>query len=424
MQDEETWEKQHASIVWQYNKTSTIFWVLCVCSLCFAALNGHHGFTSSEKTVGLFGAVSISVLYFFIEMTIPASSHLVSWQGQNKWLIRICGTLALFLGIGFSLVILQSKFAGGADGAAARAAIIAKTINSDASEMDQAAARITSLRNRVGDKSAARYLEEMKAIMATQISKRETLGEMTNECQDNKRTSKQKELCTQYESLKGLREDALTLANEESRFANLRGSLKSSSSEAVGNAHAADMVWSRITGFSLSNIQTFKASLIAMAAALLTHILWLAYGATVNGAIARKRVQVLSQNSLRRSVDRNRSQREQDALRAAEEEARLARQTNADFLAAKSTQHKVLKAITAAPIVEQPAAIQIQKFFTEQTIMMDGMSSRIGDCHDHYSQWARGTGIVPLPLDRFIAVTKDVGLGVSSDGRIIGASLK
>jgi hypothetical protein len=204
-------------------------------------------------------------------------------------------------------------------------------------------------------------------------------------------------------------------------------------------------VFSTVIGTSLENVQLFKASFIALMAALLTHILWIAHGAMVNIAIVRKRDAMFEKNMLSRALERDRTRRETAAERAeAERAAELARivaetqaakersaaeaqritaETQAAFMS-QQTGHKIALAVASAPLREQPTVIQLQRYFTERAVQGNEFTMQIGIFHDDYNRWSNQHQIVPVTVDRFVQLVKEIGMAVSPDGRIVGAAIK
>lgn len=445
LQDQEHWASSHTSLVIAHNKTSVIFWLLCVASLCFATLNGYHGYTSSGAATAGLAAIVIGALYFTIELTVPISAHLMSWgsKGQSRWAIRIIGTLAFVLGVGFSLLILQGKFSSGASQSAVKAEVAQSMLGSDQERLKAARDNATKLKDRVAGKSPQSVIEEMKTLLSMPTNKRgETLGDASDECQGTRRTSQIREACAKYDALKSLHADAITYQKAMDDIEKFSINLsKSGRYDAVGN-DAQDEMFSWMLGTSIKSIQLFKASFIAVMAALLTHLLWAAHGMTVNASIATHRDSMYEKGKLNRALSREEQMakaREQakldeeartaaaaEAARLAEEvsKSRTAEETTAEFLAARGTNTKVAQAVAAAPLREQPAAIQVQKYFTDRTIMDTGLTMQLGIFHDDYSVWCRHNTLQALPIDRFKRLVEEIGLAVSQDGRIVGAALR
>lgn len=426
LNDEETWQQSHTQLVINYNKTSLAFWLLCSASLCFALLNGYHGFSSSGAAIAGGAALIIGFLYFTIELTVPVSAHLMSWgaKGQARWAVRIIGIIAYSLGVAFSLLILQGKFSSGADTASARAEAQATVYSSDRDQLETARATVASLKGRVGGKNPAGIEGEMEVILSQTITQRDNLRSTTLSCTGQRKTSKERELCAQYDTLKRLHGDAVAYAAAQADVLRLTGNMTDVSRTSVRSADVQDKVIANLLGMKLENIQLFKASFIALMAALLTHLLWAAHGHTVNLSIARKRDEVFEKNALQRALDR------ENAKKAAEEAAqvaaarRTAEETTAAFMAAQGTHQKVASAIATAPLKEQPVVVQLQRYFTERSIMGPDFTMQVGIFHDDYAMWARNQGLTPVTVDRFVSIVKDVGLGVSADGRIVGAAIR
>lgn len=426
LQDEEVWQQSHTQLVISYNKTSLAFWLLCSASLCFALLNGYHGFSSSGAAVAGAAAFIIGFLYFTIELTVPVSAHLMSWgaKGQARWAVRVIGIIAYALGVAFSLLILQGKFSSGADTASARAEAQATVYATDREQLETARQTVSSLRARVGSKSPDSVLDEMKVLLAQPMNKRESLGDTTDECQGQRRTAKERDLCSQYDTLKRLHGDAVTYAKAQSDVARLAGNMTDVGRTSVRSADVQDKVIANLLGMKLENIQLFKASFIALMAALLTHLLWAAHGHTVNISIARKRDEVFEKNALKRALDRENSKKAAEEAAQAAAARRTAEETTAAFMKAQGTHQKVASAIATAPLKEQPVVVQLQRYFTERAIMGTDFTMQVGMFHDDYSLWAKNQGLTPVTIDRFVSIVKDVGLGISADGRVVGAAIR
>lgn len=447
IQDAEEWENSHTSLVMKYNRASLAFWLLCICSLAFATLNGYHGFAASGGMAVGGAAVIIAVLYFTIELTVPVSAHLMSWgsKGQSRWAIRMIGLTAYVLGVCFSLLILQGKFSSGAGNSAARTQAAEAIVSMDQENLKRARQTAATLGPKLNGRSADSIMSEMKAILATPMSRRDTLGDVTDECQGTKRNQQQRDLCAKYDGLRTLHADAIAyaraLAEIEKAGTNL---LDKGRSEGIG-MDVQDKIFARLLGTDLSNIQLFKASFIAVMAALLTHLLWAAHGMTVNHSIAKKRDETFEKKALGRALERDRVAKENAVARAAEEarvarekaeaqareaermakaEAdRIAAETQAAFLAAKSGQ-TIAMAVANAPLREQPVAIQLQRYFTERCIQGPEFTMPVGIFHDDYNVWCRGHMLQPVTVDRFVQLVKEIGMHLSVDGRVVGAALR
>lgn len=415
LNDEKTWSQSHTKMVLAHNHASITFWLLAMASLCFALLNGYHGYTSSGGAVAGVAAIIIAFLYFTIELTVPVSAHLMSWgaKGQSRWLVRMIGLVAYILGVVFSLLILQGKFSSGADSASARDEAKASVYATDKTQLTQVTKTIAELTQRVGASSPESVLAEMKVLLAQPMSRKATLSDTTEECQGLRKTAKERTLCGQYDKLRKLREDAISLQMAKVELSKLTGNLMDVSRTSVKSSDVQDRVISSILGIKLENIQLFKASFIAIMAALLTHLLWAAYGMTINASIATNREELFERNALQRALGREVVAKQ-----------RVAEDTATEFLVAKGATPKVARAVVNAPIREQPAAVQIQSYFNERAIMGDDFTMQVGAFHDDYSSWAKNSGVTVVRVDRFVAIVKDIGLHISSDGRIVGAALR
>jgi hypothetical protein len=415
IEDLDYWNQSHKQLIIEYNKYSILFWVLSAASLCFSTLNAYHGFTTSGAfSVGMASFV-IGFLYFVIEFTVPVSAHLMSWgsRGESRWTVRGLGIIAYTLGVVFSLLILQGKFSSGADTASAQSEGKAIVFSADKDGLLRAQEIVKSLSARVAGRSPESILAEMNSILATRTSGGLTLAEATTNCTGERKLSKQRSLCAQYDGLVRLREDALTVREANAKIDKLTDNLTDTTRVTTKSSDVQDRVISAVSGVPLENIQLFKSSIIAIMAALLTHMLWAAHGLTVNLAISKKRDQHFAKSRLRRVV----ANAERDA-------ATFVRQTEAQFMISRGTPERVARAVSMAPLREQPVATQIQTYFNNCAIIGDEFSMQAGIFHDHYCAWSRNEGVIPVSVDRFVAIVKDLQFGISQDGKIIGAAIK
>lgn len=420
IEDEEAWRKSHTRLILQYNASSVAFWLLMIASLSFAALNAFYGYqgATADQVAGTiaYSAWVIAFLYATIELTVPVSAHLVSWEGQGaaKWAIRVIGTLAFGIGVGFSLLILQGKFASGADSAGARSEIVADALAGDRTSLTELQSQRAELARSVGVRDARSFETEVATILATPIG-RKTLADTTDECSGTRKSATEREKCAQVDSLRRKVADAKTLAGLDERIATVRASLTGAvdKGQVARTANVQDKVISTITGWNMESIRLLKASFIAMMAALITHMLWAAHGMTVNAAISKRRDEMMRKNALKRAVDRHHAH-----------EARAAEQTAAKFTALSGATKRVAAAIEAAPLLEQPAVLQVQRFFTERALLGEQFMCPISLAHDEYLTWARTNGVASMPIDRFAIVLEHAGLGVTRDGKIVGATMK
>lgn len=414
--DEEAWRQSHTRLILQYNASSLAFWLLAVASLGFATLNGFYGYQGASAEGAVAAALVVALIYAAIELTVPISAHLVSWEGQGaaKWAIRVIGTVAFCIGVGFSLLILQGKFATGADSSSARSSIVADTLSGDRASFKELQAQRTELARSVGVRDAASYETEIATLLATPIG-RKTVSDTTDDCSGTRRTGKEREVCADVDRLRRKAADAKSLASLDARIASIRSNLTGAveSGQLVRTADVQDKVISQLTGWNLDNIRLLKASFIAVLAGLITHMLWAAHGMTVNAAISKRRDEMMRKNSLQRAVDRRKAV-----------EARTIEQTAAHFLSAAGANKRVATAISTAPLTEQPAIVQVQRFFTERGVLGEQFVCQIGLAHDEYVSWAKSNGLPVISVDRFASLAEQAGLGVTRDGKIVGAALK
>jgi hypothetical protein len=415
IEDEEFWQQSHRKLIISYNRSSMLFWALCFASLAFSTLNAYHGYTTSGAFSTGLVAVVIGCLYFVIELTVPISAHLMSWgsKGESRYAVRLLGLFAYTLGVIFSLLILQGKFASGADTATAQSEGRAVVFSSDVNGVKDAQETVKSLSGRLSGRSSDSILAEMNSILAIRTAKKETIAEATTNCTGDRNLSKERELCAKYDGLVRLHADAKTSEEAKQTIAKLSVNLLDTTRTSTKSSNVEDKVISALSGVPLENIQMFKSSIIAIMAALLTHLLWAAHGLTVNLSISRKRDQLFTKNRLTRAV-----------ANADNMQAKFIADTQANFLLARGTPEKIAAAVSIAPLREQPVATQIQTYLNNCALLGDEYSMQAGTFHDHYCQWARNEGIVPISIDRFVATIKNLQFDVSSEGRVIGAAIK
>lgn len=414
LNDETSWHESHTQMVIDYNKTSMAFWLLCAASSCFAILNGYHGWTSSGASNGSIAAAVIALLYFTIELTVPVSAHLASWgaKGQSRFILRGIGTIAFFLGVIFSLLILQGKFSSGADTQSALAEASSVVFQADKDGLETNRAKIRDLRASVGSRDEDSYNTEVLGLLGKSSGK-VTVGKATDDCMGQRKTSVERETCATIDTLRRKAKDAKALALAEEKVNTFSLNLMDTDRTKNKGGDAQDRMFEKMFGISLENIKLFKASIIAVMAALLTHLLWFAHGMSVNYSIASRRDTVFERNALERALKREDTRK-----------VTSAQETNAKFLLAQGTSSRVAAAVASSPLAEQPAAVQMQQYYTDCTVMGPDFSMQVGQFHDHYVIWAKSHGIQrPVPVGRFVDLAKQLGLGVSEDGRITGAAI-
>lgn len=420
IKDEDDWAKSHTILIVKYNLSSIGFWLLVSASLAFATLNAFHGYYSSGGTAEALTltAVAIGFIYFVVELTVPVSAHLMSWSSPDRlrYMVRFIGAITYVLGVLFSLTILQGKFASGADTAEATAETAAQLYTGDSEDLKAARERVKALRTRVGARTKDSIMVDMSTLLAKPTVNKRTVGDATDDCQGTRKTTFEKETCAEFDKLRRLHADAVALEQAEGEAAGYKGSLSdvSNGKKTVRkNASADDQVIASLLRIDLKDIKTFKASAIAMIAALLTHLLWAAHGMTVNSFISQKRDGMMRRQQLGRARTRSGQRVQAEAAR-----------TTAQFASAIGLTQNVAKAAIAAPMNEQPAAVQLQSFYTTCCLMGEGFSARIGQLHDAYMVWCRDGNHTPLRIDRFVSLTKQIGLEVMHDGNVIGVTLK
>jgi hypothetical protein len=417
--DEKTWSDSHLQQVISHNVKSVAFWVLLTGTLCFACLNSYYGFSSTRLGENvLVSAIAIGILYFAMELTIPVSAHMLSWgaKGESRWLVRIAGAVAFGLGVSFSLLILQSKFSTGADTTAARSEARAAVASSDRSALAIAQKKVLDLTSRVGAKSEGQFQSEMAALLSTMVTRKENLGDRTDGCRGQQRSSNERDLCQKYNALSTGREEASALAQANADVNRLTGNMMNSNRSSVRTANAQDVVLAKILGTTPETVTMFKASIIAAIAALIIHMLWGAHGFMVNAAIKDERNAMLGRAKLERAVGRAKEVAQRSVL-----------ETVAQFQSAQSG-IAIAHTLTNAPLREQPMAMQIHKYFTVRTNMGPAFSQQLGLVHDDYVMWCRDNQITHATVDRFGAMVKEIGVSanitVSHDGRVVGAALR
>jgi hypothetical protein len=416
IEDEELWQRSHTKMIVSYNAKSLAFWVLCFLTLCFATLNGYHGYTASGASVVGVSAMVIGFLYFNIELTIPISAHLMFWgnKGDTKIAIRLIGTLAFILGVMFSILIIQGKFSSGADSSSARQEATAIVFGSDKDQLVAAKERSTELRERVGGRSSSSFGSEIEAILASPMGKKgETIGTKTRDCLASRKTGREREMCSKVDTLRRLKEDAISLEKSENDIKLLTENLTDVERTSVRSADSQDKVISEVIGQDAAKITLFRPSLIAVMAALLTHMLWAAHGRSVSLAIDRRRDGLFNKNKLRRVVDRRTKLIEDVKTQESDKRSKMA-----------VTQHVIDSASLSAPLSEKSSPAQVMEYLNNYIIKVEGASAQVGLLHDHYSNWCKQNRISVIPIDRFSRVLKDLNHIIADDGRVVGVSLK
>lgn len=416
IEDEESWQFSHTKRVLSYNATSVAFWVLIFLTLCFASLNGYHGYTASGANIAGYTAVIIGFLYFNIELTIPISAHLMFWgnKGEPKLIIRLIGTIAFLLGVAFSLLIIQGKFSTGADTSSARQEASAIVFGSDKERLSAAKEAASELRGRVGSRSPSSIQSEIDAILASPVGKKgETIGTRTDNCSDSRKSGRERELCAKIDQLRRMKEDAISLKEREQEIILLTDNLTDEDRTSVKTADSQDTVLSAVIGQDKETVSLFRPSIIAVVAAIVTHLLWAAHGRSVSLSIEKKRNDMLSKNKLRRAVDRKSKEVEAAALDIA---TKAADRTHSAMA--------IANVVEATPLSEQSSPIQIRAYTDNCIIKMQGTTIQIGLLHDHYVSWCRLNNVLPVAIDRFDRVLKDLGYIVDAEGRVLGVSLK
>ena len=419
LEDEDQYNASHARNMLRHNVTSPLFWMLVVASTCFAGLNAHHGYVTSGGEAAIAVSVVIGMLYSVIEMTIPISAHLISWSapGIAKVFIRLIGVVAFVLGVTFSLTILQSNFTTGAEQSQTRAENNADLLASDRAAFKQLTADVKSLSAELNGRSASSLDDDMKTLLAQPVTKGrpDTLADVTDSCTGERRTSKSREQCAQFDTLKRLRGKANDLATKQAELTQVSGRIRYASEDGtVTQANKADAIIAGAFGFDVKNLTDIKPTIIALVAAFLTHILWAAHGASVNVSIARQRNSVLKKASLKRALITHE--------RVAGERAAM---VTREFMEKRGGVHeKAAAAIANASLMDQPIQLQVTQFLNERAVLGAEFEQSIGLIHDEYSRWATSNNVERISIDKFRGVLKSLGLDVARDGRVLGAALK
>jgi hypothetical protein len=414
IKDEEAWRNSHTKLVLKYNFSSLSFWLLLIASLCFASLNAHHGYLGGLAS-GTIAAVVIAFIYFTIELTIPVSAHWVSWAGDggHKWTVRLIGIIAYGLGVIFSLLILQGNFAKSADSTQANTEVASLAFASDTHGLKQAMEQREQLVSKV-KRSVSAVKTELDTVLAAPFGK-ETLSSKTEDCTARRRPGRERDLCEKVDALKVEGGNAEALATLDEQIEKLKTGLmdRSKTGDNVQSSDASNKALSKLTGYSTKSIEAYKPSLLAMIAAFITHILWGAHGMTVNSGIRGRQREHMEVSALTRAVER-----EHRKVKLTAEE------TNAEFARRQGMQENVASTMMRSPLSEQPAAMQVQAFFTERTIMGDLYSQSVGIIHDDYAQWAKSGRLPILNISRFAEIVRGIGMAISADGRVLGAAIR
>jgi hypothetical protein len=333
LEDEAIWRDSHTKLVINYNLSSAAFWVLSATTLAFASMNANYGAASlsaQNTTSQMLAAVAIGLIFAAMELTVPLSAHLASWEGKvgsQKWLIRICGLVAFSGAVLFSLAVLQGKFASGADSSSARNDIIAQTIGSDQTSFTDLTVQRAELYKSVGARQEASFLAEISVLLSKNVGKK-TVGDLTDSCTGVRKSAVEKDTCADVDALKRKAADAASIVNIDEKLSNTRGRLTGSvkTNDVVKSADAPDRVIASATGWKLDNIKMFKTSAMAAVAALVSHILWFVHGMVVNAAIAERRTEFMRSKQLTRSIERD--ERLQQAIETATVKAQSVDFTN------------------------------------------------------------------------------------------------
>lgn len=418
LEDEERYNETHFRHVIRYNLTSPLFWVLMIASMCFAVLNAHHGWVTSGGEIMATVALTIAMLYFVIELTIPVSAHLMTWSapGYVRYLVRFLGVVSFSLGVAFSLTILQSNFTTGAETAATRAENNSDLLKGDRDSFKSLSAEIVELRAKSGGRTESSIADDMKVLLAQTVRKGgDTVGEASNNCTGERNNKVVRETCAEFDRLSRQKSAAHDLAEKQAQLDNVRSRIGGASEEGVAkNAKASDSVLAGMFGVNVDTLTSVKPTVIALVAAFLTHLLWAAHGASVNVAIARHRESALKRASLKRALDFASQHHEEHIKRVTQE-----------FLTKRGgVNERAAAAIAGAQLADQPIHLQVTQFLNERTVMGPDFAQSVGVIHDHYSRWCGSNNVDRAPIDKFVSVLKTIGVDVASDGRVIGAAVK
>lgn len=447
LEDEDGWHKQHAKLVRRYNLTSPYFYVLAAASLCFAVLNGIHGYTTSNgggvdfSSAMFWTAVVIGGLYFTVELTIPVSSHFVSWssEGWSRWLVRCVGVLAFAFGVMFSLTILQSKFTSSSDSAVTAMTTKAKLRSSESDDFDSLTTQIAELTVKVKGRSVDSIRRDIATALAQPVTKTKTVDEVTDGCTGPRKEAKAREVCAEVDSLNRMLGNAQDLEKLTGRRDDLAAALASSGTRGmvVGDALSSERPLAALLGWDANKLRMMKSAGVAAIAALLTHMLWLGYGAMVNSAVSAQRQIAIKRASLTRAVARSEAE---DVARAGDISATFASKRGAHGMPGAippplpamavglgvHAPHVTVGAGGHSPIHEQQLIVQVQAFFNDQTVLGDAYAESIGAIHNAYMDWCRAQApqLAPARLDRFHHIVTQLHFVVTENGRVLGAALK
>lgn len=427
LEDEESWEKSHTGLVLRHNFSSFPFYLLIIASCCFASLNALHGYNGAVSQ-GTTVALAISALYFAIELTIPASSHMISWSGQgaSTFLVRTIGLVSFCLAVFFSLLILQGKFSSSSETASRKSDIIRQTTRADQSSITQAISRRKELLEKKSRPVATVEAEILahKQLKTCGRRKRSDCWRGTSQC-TNATAKSSRAYCDVYARLLGELGVAKELVTLDNRIEKLKVDV--TTRDDVVDSGQQDKIISTLTGIQESTVHLLKPSLLATVAALITHILWAGHGMVVNGTIVKKRAENLEKQRIRRKLDKAgtlKQTAELEAQRKAEdatalEERRQQEQTRQAFA------EKKVQAISAtAPLHERPLYMQVEAFIAEKCSVSDGLLGFLGEMHDEYSFWAQQNRCQQVPVARFKEILDSISFSVSNEGRVSGIALK
>lgn len=441
LSDHNAWESSYFRKAVTSNLKSVTFWPLATVTGAFALLNANHGYSTTAANALSNGAgldvvaALVAAIYFVVEITIPGSAHLISWNTDSrvrKFTVRLIGSIAFVLGVTFSLTILQSKFVSGSDSAAAVADVKADEFKANKTGFASTSALIAELRTKVKGKTPDGIMSDIGTLLSQPSSERssKTVADASDECTGSRKLAKVREVCAEVDSLKRLYNDAKSLERLEGQAADFKQELTSGKrGPLVADARAGDKILASITGLKIDALREWKSAMIPLVAALITHLLWTAHAFTINSSLENTRRAQAESVSLSRAIER---------LETAK--ARNVAETAAAFSSAVRTvpipnavSHGV-QTVTGAPLLAHDGTMNAhvtatQKFLLERTIMGDGYTQSIGIVYDHYTEWMNnpnsGVGLKALPLDRFkFLLTASMGLRVTDDGKLIGVAVK
>jgi hypothetical protein len=180
-------------------------------------------------------------------------------------------------------------------------------------------------------------------------------------------------------------------------------------------------------GSSIENVQLFKGSIMALFAALLTHLLWAAFGITVNAEIARERESLIVGNSLIRAIARKKDEQATTQRDIEREKLDAVEATKLAFeLAKKPTEVKSNKSAIndVSGLSQHSILVQLQEFLISCCVISPSLKVSVGILHDNYAQWCTVNGHSPIQVDKLVQLLRELKITVETDGSVCGVAIK